>query len=386
MKIGFDAKRAYHNGTGLGFFSRTLINLLARQFPQEQYYLFNPKPGQLFRPQADNIQEVLPSSFFHNAFSSVWRSKWVTGDLQKLGIDLYHGLSQEIPRGIGSTGIPSVVTIHDLFAEIYPGDFKPVDVKIYRAKLRYACTHADKIMAISEETKRHIIDTYHIDPSKIEVAYQSCDPLFQVRESEEKKQRIRAKYSLPPQFFLQVGSIIERKNLLNSCKALALIRKEINIPLVVIGNGKAYKEKVKQYLADNDLQNHVLFLSDHLKAEGKNPFVETEDMPALYQLSAALLYPSFYEGFGIPVVEAMSSGVPVITSVSSCMPEIAGGAAFLADPHSPEALAEGMRKFYGNETYRQQAIDNGFENARRFAPDVYAGSVMDIYKSVLKSR
>lgn len=386
MNIGFDAKRAYHNGTGLGFFSRTLIKLLAKHFPQEQYYLFNPKPGQLFQSETANIHEILPNSLLHKAFSSAWRSKWVTGDLKKLGIDLYHGLSQEIPTGIRQTGIASVVTIHDLFAELYPQDFKPIDVKIYRTKLRYACKNANKIMAISAETKNHIVSAYNIDPSKIDVAWQSCDPVFTEIESEEKKQAIRVKYNLPPRFFLHVGTIIERKNLLNICKALALIRHETGIPLVVIGKGKAYKEKVKQYLADNHLQDKVIFLSDRLLAAGKMPFVATEDLPAIYQLSTALLYPSFYEGFGIPIVEAMSSGVPVITSTSSCMPEIAGGAAFLADPYSPEALAEGMRRFYGDETYRQQAICNGFKNAKRFAPEVYVQSVMDIYRAVVKSR
>ncbi|MGC4233216.1 MAG: glycosyltransferase family 1 protein [Niabella sp.] len=384
MNIGFDAKRAYHNGTGLGFFSRVMIKLLAAHYPNNEYYLFNPKPGKLFKPETANIHEILPQSPLHKILRSAWRSKWVTGDLKKLHIDLYHGPSQEIPIGIPKTGIPSVVTIHDLFPELYPKDFKPIDVKIYRTKLRYACRNASKVMAISEETKQHIIKLYDTDPSKVEVAYQSCDPIFNVIESDEKKEEVREKYQLPDQFFLHVGTIIERKNLLNICKALHLVQKEIPLPLVVVGKGGAYKERVKQYLSENHLEHKVIFLSDELAAAGKQPFIETGDFPALYQLSTAMIYPSFYEGFGMPVIEAMSGGVPVITSTTSCMPEIAGDAAFLADPGSPEAMAEGFRKFYGDAGYRERAIEKGFQNVKKFAQDAYVQSVMNIYQSARK--
>ena len=383
MNIGFDAKRAFHNGTGLGFFSRVLIKLMATHYPDNEYYLFNPKPGSLFSPDGTNIHEVLPQKALHKMLRSVWRSKWVVNDLKDLKIDLYHGLSQEIPMGIHSSGIASVVTIHDLFPELYPQDFKPIDVKIYRMKLKYACQNANKVMAISEETRQHIIKIYGIDPSKVEVAYQSCDPVFTVIESEEKKEAVRKKYNLPQEFFLHVGTIIERKNLLNICKAINLIKSEIPTPLVVVGKGGAYKEKVQQYLAENNLQNQVLFLSDQLIAAGKKPFVATEDFPAFYQLATAMIYPSFYEGFGMPIIEAMSGGVPVVTSSTSCMPEIAGDAAFLAHPDSPEDLANGLRKIYQDSTYRQQAIEKGLINAKRFTPDQYVQSIMNIYKRAI---
>ncbi|WP_346237727.1 glycosyltransferase family 4 protein [Niabella insulamsoli] len=383
MNIGFDAKRAYHNKTGLGFFSRVLINLLASSFPQHQYYLFNPKPGALFRSGAAHVKEVRPQQPLHRWLNSAWRSKWVVKDLQRLKIDLYHGPSQEIPMGIPHTGIPSVVTIHDLFPELYPGDFKPIDVKIYRTKLRYACKEANKIMAISEETKNHIIDRYQTDPAKIDVAYQSCDPIFTQIATAAKKEEVRIKYNLPQQFFLHVGTIIERKNLLNICKAIHLIHKDIPTPLVVIGKGGAYKQKCQAFLEEHGLQDRVIFLFDHLVAAGKKPFIETEDFPALYQSAIAMIYPSFYEGFGMPIIEAMSGGVPVITSTTSCLPEIAGDAAFLADPQSPVQLAEGLTAFYDDAVYRQQAVDKGLINAKRFAADTYAASVMNIYQNAM---
>nr|WP_262919710.1 glycosyltransferase family 1 protein [Niabella hibiscisoli] len=170
---------------------------------------------------------------------------------------------------------------------------------------------------------------------------------------------------------------------MNICKAFKLIQNDIPIPLVVVGKGGPYKEKVKQYLADNKLEEKVIFLSDQLAAQGKKPFIATEDFPALYQLSTAMIYPSFYEGFGMPIIEAMSGGVPVITSTTSCMPEIAGDAAFLANPERPEEMAEGFRKFYGDDTYRDAAIAKGFQNIQRFSTDQYAQSVMNMYNSAL---
>ena len=383
MNIGFDAKRAYHNNTGLGFFNRVLVSLLAQHYPDNEYFLFNPRPGNLFKHSFKNVHEVLPQKALHKLLKSAWRSKWVTGDLKRHHIDLYHGPSHEIPIGIGKTGVPAVVTIHDLFPEIYPGDYKPIDVKIYRAKSKYACEHSHRIMAISEETKNHITQIYGTDPGKIDVIYQSCNPIFNVIETDERKAAVCEKYNLPAQFFLHVGTIIERKNLLNICKAMNMIRNNVNIPLVVVGNGGAYKDRVKEYIKENKLEDRIIFMSEVLIAAGKKPFIETEDFPALYQLATAMIYPSFYEGFGMPLIEAMSGGVPVITSTTSCLPEIGGPAAFLADPASPEAMAEGLAKIFDDEQFAAGMKERGFEHIKKFAPEKYVADVMAMYDKTL---
>lgn len=385
MNIGFDAKRAYHNNTGLGVYSRVLLDLLAKHYPQNEYYLFNPRPGKRYHPAAGNIHQVLPQKTFHKLLKSAWRSKWVIKDLQKLKIDLYHGLSHEIPIGIEKTGIASIVTMHDMFPELYPQNFKPIDLKIYRAKTRNACENATRILAISEETRKHIIEIYHIDPSKISVIYQSYDPLFDVVESEQRKSIVREKYKLPDEYLLHVGTIIERKNLLNICKAINLIRDEINIPLIVIGRGDEYKEKVKAYVAENRLENHVIFLSDKLSAEGKDPFVAIEDMPAIYQSAKAFIYPSFYEGFGIPVAEGLASGVPVITSKISCLPEAGGDAAYYVDPERYNEMAEGFRKIYSDPQLVQAMKEKGFEHIKKFSQEAYVKNVMNLYLNVAGS-
>ncbi len=270
MNIGFDAKRAFHNGTGLGHYSRTLIHSLSAFHPEHQYYLFNPKPGDLFQLEGVNLHEILPTGVFCKLFRSAWRSSWVTKDLKRLKIDLYHGLSHEIPIGIKKTGIKSVVTIHDLIHERYPEQYNPIDVRIYNKKFRYACEQSDKVIAISEQTKRDIIDFYKTPEEKITVCYQSCNPAFVQTISEEEKAAVKKEYGLPDQFFLYVGSIIERKNLLNICKALFLLREDIDIPLVVIGDGGKYKQQVKDFVLQNGLEKKVIFLSENEKVKMEN--------------------------------------------------------------------------------------------------------------------
>lgn len=383
MNIGFDAKRAFHNSTGLGVYSRVLLTLLAQHFPEHEYFLFNPRPGNLYQPTGPHVHEIQPQKTIHKILKGAWRSRWVISDVQKLGIDLYHGLSHEIPVGIGKTGTASVVTIHDMFPEIYPGNFKPIDLKIYRAKTRYACTHSTRILAISHETKKHIVSIYNIDPEKIDVIHQSYDPAFDSMATAEQKALVRKKYNLPAEYFLHVGTIIERKNLLNICKAINLIKNEINMPLVVIGNGKEYKEKVKAYLTEKKLGQRVIFLSDALAAAGNSPFITAEDMPAIYQMSKAMIYPSFYEGFGIPVAEGLASGVPVITSNTSCLPEAGGDAALYVSPGSPEEMAEAFRKIYSDAQLVASMREKGFEHVKKFEQEAYVKAVMNMYHKTL---
>src|SRR5436190_14553980 len=346
MNIGFDAKRAYHNNTGLGHYSRTLINLLLDYYPGHQYYLFNPKKSSRYNLDRANLHEVLPSAFPGNMLTAAWRSSWVKKDLKRLNIDIYHGLSHEIPIGIKKTGIKSVVTIHDLIPEHYPEQYNPIDVKIYRKKFRYACEQADKIIAISNQTRQDIIDFYKIPGEKIEICWQSCSPLFSVKANEEEKKRISKKYELPPEFFLSVGSVVDRKNLLNVCKAFFLLRNELDIPLVVIGNGGKYKQKVKDFILQHDLEKKIIFLSEIKEAKIDPGFLSTPDLAVIYQLALAMIYPSFYEGFGAPVLEALWSRLPVITSNVSCLPEVGGPGALCVDPNSAGDLAEAIRKVY----------------------------------------
>ncbi|WP_018616294.1 glycosyltransferase family 4 protein [Segetibacter koreensis] len=380
MKIAFDAKRAYQNATGLGHYSRTLISSLASFYSSEDYYLCAPKVTNRFATERfKNVENITPGDFLSKKFKSAWRSSWVKKDLKKRGIDIYHGLSNEIPFRIQNTSVRSVVTIHDLIFERYPQQYNWLDVQIYRQKFKYACRNADQIIAISQQTKEDIIDLYKIPEYKITVCYQSCEPRFAKTISEMDKLRIKEIYELPDCFFLYVGSMIERKNLLNICKALHELKGKLEIPLVVIGSGGAYKQKVKEYLRKYEIDKKVLFLSETDQAKISVNFQSSTDFPAIYQLSSGLIYPSVFEGFGLPVLEALWSRVPVITSNISCLPETGGDAAYYVDPHSPSQIAEGMLQLATNTTLVKEMQEKGWKHAQNFTAQKCAAEVMEVY-------
>lgn len=381
MNIGFDAKRAYHNQTGLGHYSRTLIQSLAENYQQHQYFLFNTKPSDLFNiNNLQNVKEVLPHSFLSKKISSAWRSNWIKKDLKALQIDLYHGLSHEIPINIHQTGIKSVVTIHDLIHERFPEQYKFIDRNIYSRKFRYACEHADKVIAISQQTKQDIIEFYKTPADKIEVCYQSCNPSFAVEVSAAEKKRIKQLYQLPDQYFLYVGSIIERKNLLNICKALHLINEEVDIPLVVIGNGGSYKQKVKDYIADVGIEKQIIFLSEMSSTKTTETFQSSVDFPAIYQQAIAMIYPSEYEGFGIPVLEALWSNIPVITSNVSCLPEAGGEGAFYVDPTKPIEIAQQIKRILTDLDFVKKQLEKSRLHTQKFTNQITSEAVMKVYE------
>jgi glycosyltransferase involved in cell wall biosynthesis len=382
MNLGFDAKRAFHNNTGLGNYSRTLISGLAQYYPGHEYFMFNPQPAKQFsKPDFSNVYEKLPEEFLSKNFPSVWRSNWIKGDLIHNQIDLYHGLSNEIPYSIKKTKIPSVVTIHDLIFERYPAQYNRIDIEIYRKKYKYACLNANRIIAISQQTKQDLIEFYKVDSSKIEVCYQSCAPQFTIRFNALEIENIKRKYDLPAEYYLYVGSIIERKNLLNICKALHLLKGKLNIPLVVIGKGKGYKEKVKSFIAEKNMKGQVIFLSE-------NPLFNRAtkmDMAAIYQGALAMIYPSLFEGFGIPVLEALWSRIPVITSNVSCLPETGGSAAFYVDPSNKEEIANAMYEIKNDEDLKKKMVNEGISHAQNFTLEKCTAGIMSIYQKLLNA-
>lgn len=384
MNIGFDAKRAYHNGTGLGNYSRSLVQSLAAFFPEHKYFLLNPKASRRFSlPALPNLTEVLPQTMLGKALPALWRSRWMTTDLQRLQVDLYHGLSAELPAGIRHTGIKSVVTIHDLIFERYPQQYNPIDVRIYRQKYKYACRVADRVIAISQQTKRDLVDIYGVPAQKIDVCYQSCNPFFEKEATPEEKEAVRQRYSLPQQYLLSVGSLIERKNLLSVCQALQLLKGKIDLPLVVVGDGRDYKKKIKDFLARAGLTNSVIFLNEQDAVRNDPDFRSNRSFPALYQMAEALVYPSYFEGFGIPVLEGLWSRIPVITSHTSCLPEAGGPGAYYVDPGQPQQIADALLTIVNDKAGVAKNVALGWQHAQQFSPQATAAAVMQVYQSLV---
>ncbi|QHS59910.1 glycosyltransferase family 4 protein [Chitinophaga agri] len=376
MNIAFDAKRAYQNNTGLGNYSRTLISSLATYYPQHNYYLYAPKLTTLYKTEAfANMQSVLPEKRLHRWFRSAWRSKYVVGELAAKGMDIYHGLSHEIPFGIHTSGVKSVVTMHDLIFERYPGQYNPIDVQTYRRKAKYACQYADRIIAISEQTKQDIIHYYKTPAEKIDVVYQSCDESFAVNHSVANIRQMKEQYGLPAAYFLYVGSVIERKNLLGIIQAMLHLKGEVDLPLVVLGGGSSYKKKVKAFVEKHGMADRIIWLNEKAR-------LADADVPLLYQGAEALIYPSIFEGFGIPILEALWSHTPVITSAGSCFGETAGEAALYINPLQPATIADAMKKVLREPALAATMKTKGWAHAQLFSRERCAAGVMKVYESL----
>lgn len=369
MILGFDAKRAFHNTTGLGNYSRDLISGLQNFYPENTYYLYNPKIKKVDRLRLDaTTKEVLPKKFIWKKLSSIWRLGPIKQQLIDDKVTLFHGLSGEIPKGLKDKGIQSVVTIHDLIFLSHPELYSAIDRNIYFKKALYAAQNADVVIAISEETKRQIIHYLNIPASKIKVVYQSCHDVFKKNLASSFKQQVIEKYKLPSEFILNVGTIEPRKNVLSLVKSI----KDLNVPLVVVGRKTDYYKEVEQYISKHAMQDRVFFL------EG----LDLKELSALYQLASVFVYPSFVEGFGIPIIEALYSGTPVITSKGGVFPEAGGNGSLYIAPDNPNSIKEALQKVLLSKDVQKNMAEEGLNYVQRFSVQNITEDLMDIYRSV----
>jgi len=371
ISIGFDAKRAFYNLSGLGNYSRNLLSLLEKYYPENRYYLFTPASKN--RLQIENEEQfklIEPTGIFKLA-GSLWRRKYMKNDIDRYKLNIFHGLSQELPIGIEKTTTKSIVSVHDLIFIRFPNYYKKIDVNIYYRKLIHACRVSDHIIAISKQTKDDIVKYLNISPDKISVIYQGCDQSFWKNFSKEFSDKVLEKYNLPERYLLYVGTVEERKNLLSIVKAMNIAH--IEIPLVAIGRKTdKYFKKVLNYISANNL-NNIFFPENVLNSE----------LPVIYQNAECFVYPSFFEGFGIPLIEALVSKIPIITTETGCFPEAAGPGSYYVDPNNPEAIGEAILKIISNKDLRDKMIAAGADYSSNFKDDVIARSYMELYHSLL---
>ncbi len=371
MRIGYDAKRAFHNFSGLGNYSRNVISLMSSHYPANDYLLYTPSPRQdvpLFLPEQAVIRT--PENLFSRTFSSYWRSVLLAGIAAKDRLDIFHGLSNELPVRISGTGIRSVVTIHDLIFMRFPELYHRIDRTIYRQKINHAVKVADRIIAASEQTKRDIIRYTQTKPEKISVVYQSCDPAFRAPPGETVLTGTRKKYRLPDNYILYVGTIEKRKNLLNL--VMALRKSGSDLPLIVIGRETDYAARVHAYIEKHQMTN-ISFLQN----------VPSTDLPALYAMAMIFVYPSSFEGFGIPVLEAITSGVPVIAGKGHCLEETGGPGSVYVDPGDITALAGAIIELAGNEEQRKRMAAEGRRFSEQFSEENTTRELNKVYESVV---
>ena len=374
LTIGYDAKRAVSNGTGLGNYCRTLLNDLGTIDTTDSFRLYVPDLGRDdLRSQLDmprNMSFVTPANKLVKPLRSLWRIKGIVNDLKRDGVDIYHGLTGELPLGLSEAGIKSVVTIHDLIFMRCPEYYNPVDVAIYKWKFRNAIRQANRIIAISECTRRDIMELGEIDDSRIDVVYQSCDTRFRLLVSPEQKQDVRARYSLPKRYVLFVGTIEERKNALLAAQALPYLSDEIH--LVLVGRQTAYAKTIFSFARQNGLANRIHMLSG----------VPTSDLYAIYQQAECFVYPSRYEGFGIPVIEAIQSRLPVIACTGSCLEEAGGPDNVYVDPDEPQEMAMAIKSITDNPDAARQIVTRSLDYIRRFENGNVAQEMLNVYRSL----
>ena len=374
MKIGFDAKRFFNNFTGLGNYSRFIIRALSEHAPENDYMLFTPK----VKAHAElnsilsspNIRVVTPPyAYSLLGAGSLWRTWGISRSADVKELDLYHGLSQELPVKLPEN-LKKIVTVHDLIFIRYPHLYKAVDAAIYKAKVQAACRQADRIMAISQQTKEDIVHFLNVDAAKIDVVYQGCHPSFRKVFSADQITAIRTKYDLPRHYILNVGTIEERKNVLLLIKAIALLPIDLRIHVVIVGRSTDYKRKIIEHAARLRVSQWILFLHDV-------PFV---DLPAIYQAAEVFVYPSIFEGFGIPIVEALESSVPVIATKGSSLQEAGGPGTIYLDPENEQEMSDTLKTVLSDQDLRKTMIEEGRIHVKQFEPDVISDQVVKVYK------
>jgi len=372
MRIGFDAKRAFFNFSGLGNYSRSIISLLSEHYPDNSYYLYIPKRLSQEAMQLNpNQYPCFPGSSFSRILHPLWRSWLVSSQLDKDRLDIYHGLSSELPRGLDHQGLKKIVTIHDLIFMREPHLYPFIDRRIYIAKTRYCCEKADRIIAISNQTKIDLVEYLHVPEEKIDVVYQTCNPIFTRKLEKKEIKKVLARYNLPSEFILYVGTIEERKNLLSLVHAMET--GSIDIPLVAVGRHTPYAAKVKHYIASKNISN-IIFIEN----------LSTIELPALYQKAQLFVYPSTFEGFGLPILEALYSRTPVITGYGEVFREAGGNHTICIHPSRIDELSAAIHHVLSDSQLREKMIKKGYKHVLSFTPDAVAKNIMKVYKKALK--
>jgi len=364
MRLGFDAKRLFNNRTGLGNYSRTIVDNILKYNPEHELFLYSPSL------ELDNIkhkyeQESISISTANGHHDAHWRSFGIKKSIIEDNLDIYHGLSHELPRNNGSLDCKKIVTIHDLIYKKHPRYFPLIDRTIYDMKVKHAIKTSDTIIAISEHTKRDILDFFDVDDSKVKVIYQTISDQYWTGEMVTKPLP-----DLPSEYNLFVGSIEERKNVVRLLEAYAKIKKDLQIPLVLVGKGKSYLKIVKEKINELKLNDLVIIKQN----------ISDETLKSVYKYANALFYPSLYEGFGLPVAEAIMCGIPVLTSNTSSLPEAGGDGAMYCDPYDEEDMIHKIEQISTDTALRNTLVDNGQRYIKsKFNPEKVTQELLEVY-------
>lgn len=372
LTVGFDAKRALRNNTGLGNYSRYVIDVMSANFKQAQFVLYGAgAAGERVQPLLEraNVSLEGPDTAFDRALPSLWRSTWLAHQASQK-VDVFHGLSNELPLTVNKKGLPSVVTMHDIIWRRFPSDYSAIDRRLYDFKYGRSARIADRIIAISECTRRDLVKDFDIDPAKIDVIYQGIDPTFRPA-SREAVADVRRRYRLPETYISCVGTVQGRKNQLLAVRALRHL--PASLRLVIVGRRTSYAREIDSYIAAKGLTDRVIWLEN----------VSFADLPAIYSGAAVSVYTSRYEGFGLPVVESISCGTPVVAATGSCLEEAGGDGALYVSPDDERELAEAVLRITDDRYRHDKLVELGSRHIRKFSAAEFAKKTMGVYRMAL---
>jgi glycosyltransferase involved in cell wall biosynthesis len=372
-RIGIDARKL--KDFGIGSYVRNLVEAISR-LPESAEYDFRlyvrGEDVDALPPLGDNFSTVQEDSPGYSV-SELTRFSW---RLMRERLDLFHATHYVIPPLARAR---AVVTIHDIIHVLYPQFLPNRAALVYaRVMIRRALNRADRILTVSYNTKRDLVDYFGIAPARVEVVYNGVASSFRPDLPREERERVAATYRLPRPYLLFLGGEKPHKNVRNVLRAFAQARRERALPhaLVLAGPMPKNRSRVEAIISALELDSRVC----------RPGIVPEQDLPGLYAGADAFLYPTLYEGFGLPVVEAMASGVPVLTSSTSALQEIAGGYALLVDPMDVDAIAKGIVQLATDPARRAELVELGKRRARDFSWERAARRTLQVYAEALGAR
>ena len=370
MRIGIDVRKLHDYG--IGTYVRNLLTHLGRLDRETEYVLLCQPRDRAF---ADDLGENFRAVSQPAGPYSVSEQLRIPLQLRRERVDLFHAPHYTLPV---LTPCRSIVTIHDCihlrFPQYLPNRFTYAYV---RAVLWSATHRSDCILTVSETSKQDILGFFDVPAEKVTVIPNAIEDRFWTPPPQEAMTRVRERYQLHAPFLLYAGNVKPHKNLERLLDAFYRVRRRGfgDLTLLIIGDEITRYAKLRRAIHRYQLHRYVRFLG----------FVPAETLQALYRLASAFVFPSLYEGFGLPPLEAMASGTPVVTSNVSALPEVVGDAAVLVDPEEADSIADGVASVLGDAALRTDLVRRGLARARQFSWDRSVRQVWEIYRRVAPS-
>jgi len=369
MRIGIMLRHYDQHGGGVKVYTRALLRHILRCAGSHELVFFYRSPNAAgdFRGQP-RVQEVVVAG--RSAF--LWDQASLPRAVRKLGIDVLFNPKYSIPLTVRC---PTAWVCHGLDWYVMPWASRWIDRLSHRYMVPRYAAKADAIVAVSEVTRQHVMQYLNVPADRVHTVYTGIDDAFRTALDAETLASVRQKYQLPDRFLLYAGAVYPPKNFTRLIQAYAKVGPTLGLPLVIAGGEN-------RFLSEHELKEpERLNLGDWVRWAG---WVENTTLPAFYQMAQALLLPSLFESFGLPILEAMASGCPVVTSNCYGSKEVAGDAAVLVDPESVDAIATGISRAVTDQALREQLIQRGRERAQEFTWDRCASQTLAVLEGIAR--